>query len=88
MKSEDTIRIQCPRCGNEHIYALVVKRSIILENMTFNSSYRPAPKSFRRLFSCPSKGEDFEAVIVLLESPQDKIESVKVNGIAMEEDDD
>jgi len=88
MMVDDVLEIMCPKCGNPHRYLLEIKHSIVLEQITIKSSYNPIQKSFKRLFSCPEKDVDFEAVILLIETQQSRIQSVKVKGITKDYQDD
>lgn len=46
----------------------------------------PAEKRLRRVFTCPEKGDNFEATIILEDDPQNRIVSVVVEGQVMEEE--
>jgi hypothetical protein len=85
MKTDDVLEINCPKCGDVHRYLLEIKRSIVLENSMIKLPSTPIKKSYKRLFSCPEKDADFEATILLTETPHNKIQSVKVKGIAKED---
>lgn len=85
MNFEETLTIPCPKCRRQHLYILNVRRSIVFQDIKIGSSYASTQKSFRRLFSCPVTGDDFEASVVLTETPLNKIEGVEIKGPAKEE---
>jgi hypothetical protein len=88
MSAEEILEIKCPKCGKLHKYNLEVKRSVFLENITIRSNNdAPIPRSFKRLFSCPLKENDFEAIIMLIETRHTKIESVEIKGLVAENQD-
>ncbi len=82
---EKTIEVyavpKCPVCGQAHKYGLSVLRSSFL----YGSSAGSAEKRIRRLFTCPTKEEDFEGVVTLQDDPNNKISSVTVTGLVKEE---
>jgi len=67
---------KCPLCGKTHKYSLAVLRSSFL----YGASDTLAEKRVRRLFTCPTTGEDFEVVVTLQDDPKNKIASVSVEG--------
>jgi hypothetical protein len=71
-----TLKLPCPLCENEHSYAIAITRSRI---RYFMGEYGPwYDREFTRLFLCPSKGQKFEATFVLSEIREDKIEGIDV----------
>lgn len=81
----DTLTIsKCPKCGSPHKYQLEVSRVWVMHNLTATLDFNPVKRTFTRLFTCPTKGEDFQATFWLVETIMDKIESVQVSGLAKE----
>ncbi len=80
--SQETLSIdRCPLCGRSHTYDLAVERSAIMKMMV--GSYeeeKVSYKRFKRLFTCPTRNEEFEAIITLPEFPSARIETVHVVG--------
>lgn len=72
---------ECPICKDGHRYKLEVKRSITLQMLTYNNVNSKTKRvRFPRLFTCPTKNEDYQAIITLEETPSDRIENVQVLG--------
>jgi hypothetical protein len=80
---------QCPMCtkGN-HTYSLLVERTFVMKMITafsMTEEASPQPRTFTRIFVCPETGKKFQASFTLLETPDDKIKSVTVEGSENEE---
>ena len=80
---------KCPRCGDRHRYKLKVERAIVMKWLIM-SDMRERPHRVRitRLFTCPSKNEDFEATFILTDTSSNRIKEVSVLGIASENEQD
>ncbi|MDB5228062.1 MAG: hypothetical protein JWN78_2255 [Bacteroidota bacterium] len=74
----ETIIIEkCPLCNQKHEYSLEVDRSIIMKMLTPNDLYeRERPYRVRRIFSCPTVKEKFEATVTLYDSSSNRINAV------------
>lgn len=74
------LSVKCPLCQQEHRYRLAIDRSHVLYNMTSDTlgSKKQAFKRFRRIFTCPTKGEHFQATIKLEEAYGTVLNDVKV----------
>ena len=81
---------KCPVCGKKHRYKLDVKRSLVMHMLTMsslNSQEKVFYARFTRIFVCPEKGGEFEAVLTLPYTLSNKIESVSVVGaISMDDE--
>jgi hypothetical protein len=62
---------KCPLCGMSHEYDLEVVRS------GFLNASEPPPRTWTRFFTCPSKGEMFEAEF----QTSGAIDDVRVKGL-------
>jgi hypothetical protein len=72
----------CPKCGGSHRFRLAVERSVILKFMTrMDTMDRSRRVRFTRLFTCPTKNEEFEATFVLTETSSDVISGVTAGGV-------
>jgi hypothetical protein len=75
----------CPKCGRPHRYKLSVERSYVMKLMTMGDASEPPRRvSFTRLFTCPSKNEEFQGQLTLTETSSDRVRSVDVLGISDE----
>lgn len=77
----DTVEVSCPYCPESHRYALDVRR----DSAYTLSVAQPLPqprrsKRFRRVFTRPTTGRDFQATITLYETATSIIRSVDVIG--------
>jgi hypothetical protein len=70
---------QCPLCPRRHTYSLEVDVSYVVGLVTMNS--QPTPVTYTRFFHCPDKDDDFEADVVLYQTPNRRIKSVRVIGL-------
>jgi hypothetical protein len=83
MKFMEILDITCPKCNQVHHYKLEVDRSIVLEQVSL--SYRASTFTrFTRLFTCPIKKENFQAVFTLEESSSNRIDNVVSYGMAQD----
>ena len=74
---------KCPKCALRHRYRLAVERTIIVKLITMgDKSERPRRVRITRLFTCPTRNEEFEATFVLTDTSSDRIRSISVDGIA------
>jgi len=72
----EKLEIKCPLCSKSHTYNLEISRTII---RYFCGTYGPwYDKEFTRLFSCPVKGEKFQATFILSESRENLIDSIEI----------
>jgi len=75
----------CPLCGQSHRYKLEVERSLVvhmaMSNLTKIGERNPL-SDFTRFFTCPKKGEEFQATFPLRELSPSQIINVKVVGSA------
>jgi hypothetical protein len=75
----ESLEIKCPLCAEQHRYRLSVDRSHVLYQMTASTRIPDRTyKRFNRLFTCPTKGEPFQAVIRLEQTFGTIIHNVKV----------
>lgn len=75
----DELLIECPLCLEQHRYRLDVDRSHVMYHMTTSMfDAEPTYKRFKRIFTCPAKGQNFQAVIRLEETFGTIINAVKV----------
>jgi hypothetical protein len=78
--AKEDLLIQCPLCSQQHRYKLAVERSIVVFSIT---SFTPSRtertyKTFKRVFTCPTKAEPFQAVIRLEQTTGSIIHDVRV----------
>jgi hypothetical protein len=80
MESVDSIKLTCPVCQQPHEFHLSVEKSPVLYNMLSATLEKKAKafKSFRCLFTCPTKNEPFQATIRIEEQFGELIHGVKV----------
>lgn len=81
---DEKIKIEpCPECQKTHTYNLVVTRSILMIYMS-ESDFGEKPREVKltRTFTCPNTQKDFEAPFILKDTTTDRIEDVRVSGIA------
>jgi hypothetical protein len=72
---------RCPLCHGAHSYSLSVERSFVIHMLTMNvPREQHTRRRFKRLFTCPTKDETYEAVITLTESSSAPIQEVTVLG--------
>ncbi len=73
----------CPKCKDAHRYKLNVERAIVMKFLTMPDTSEP-PKRVRitRLFTCPTRNEEFQASFILTYTSSSRIKSVEVEGIA------
>lgn len=77
----ETITIsKCPKCDAPHRYALEVRRSYIVAQLTSGNAPESRQREFTRLFTCPTKETDFQVSFALRETFLDQIETVSVVG--------
>ena len=83
MSADDILEIRCPKCDGIHAYILDIRRSFIFANPPpgARSKRQTTYRSFRRLFTCPKRNEDFQALFVLFQDSDARIESVDVKGL-------
>jgi hypothetical protein len=62
----DQIRVECPLCGNTHVYDAEVTQASIAYAIA------PPPRAFTRLFTCPDKGP-FQATIQMYGGTRDVV---------------
>jgi len=73
----------CPKCSDGHKYKLEVDRAFVMKMLTIpDMNERPRQVKITRLFTCPTKNEEFEASFILTDTSSSRIEEVKVVGIA------
>jgi len=75
-----------PLCRCSHTYQLAVTRNYIVKMIVENqlTPETPRQRKYTRVFPCPEKNIDFQAVIILYETSDDSIKSVKVEGLLEE----
>ena len=81
MMSETTekLEINCPICKGMHEYSINVDRSHIIYNMlSAPSPTERTVKRFKRVFVCPEKNEQFQAIITMEEGFGEIINDVAV----------
>jgi len=72
----------CPKCKDRHRYKLNVERSIIMTWVTqSNMSEQSRQVKITRLFTCPTKNEEFQASFILTDTSSSRIKNVNVIGI-------
>jgi hypothetical protein len=77
----------CPKCKDGHRYKLNVERAIVMKMLTMSDmSEQPRRVRITRLFTCPTKNEEFQASFFLTDTSSSRIESVEVGGIANDND--
>ncbi len=73
----------CPKCTDGHRYKLEVDRALVIKMLTMSDmSERPRQVRITRLFTCPTKNKEFEARFILTDTSSNRINNVKVVGIA------
>lgn len=73
----------CPKCAQAHRYRLDVDRALIIKALTMSDmSERARSVRFSRLFTCPTKNEDFVAHFILTDTSSNRIQNVSLKGIA------
>ena len=79
---DETLRfaVPCPLCGQEHLYPVVVTRSVTLGMLPADLSEPTIERRFVRLLTCPTKAARFEATLALTETALDPIEGVEISG--------
>lgn len=83
MSSEYLDIPDCPKCSGQHRYKLKVDRAVVMKMLSMSDiSERPRQVRVTRLFTCPVKGEDFEATFVLTDTSSNRINDVAIEGIA------
>ncbi len=79
---KETITISsCPVCSEGHEYSVIVTRStsIGLISLDFGQSkQQPRKKRVTRLFTCPTRNENFQVTLTFLEYPSSPINSIEV----------
>jgi hypothetical protein len=78
MSEDDRIRIACPLCSRDHVYPLLIERSISLGMSTPSQGLPERRRSFLRLFTCPATSGQFEATLTLSETVLNRIEGLTV----------
>lgn len=83
-KDTETITIpSCPICAASHTYSLKIERSLVLGMVSVNDIHeKPRAVRITRLFTCPSKAQDFQATFVLYDTANSRIKSVDVSELA------
>ena len=75
----------CPKCDcPSHRYSLEVQRSYVVKYALGGFAEpveQPRRVRFTRLFTCPTKNEEFQATFSLRDSSYNRISSVEVTGI-------
>lgn len=78
-KKPSLIQIEeCPLCHQTHDYQLYIKRVTVMGL----SEEQESEKTMICLFTCPQRQEDFEADIPLKQQPNEKILSIKAEGVS------
>ena len=73
----------CPKCSYGHRYRIEVDRTLVIKMLTtLDMNEHPQQVRITRLFTCPTKNEDFEARFILTDTSSNRINDVKVVGIA------
>jgi len=74
----------CPICKGNHTYKLEVERTFVMKMIVCSpgkEEEKPQQQRFTRIFVCPEKNEKFQASFTLFETSDDRIKSVKVEGM-------
>lgn len=75
----------CPKCFGGHRYKLEVERSIVIKMMTMSDLNEPEEPERKvkvtRIFTCPTKNEEYQARFVLTDTSSNRIKNVKVIGL-------
>ena len=79
-ETTEKLELKCPICKGTHEYNINVDRSGILYSMLF----APIPtkrtvKKFKRVFVCPDKNEQFQAIVTMEEGFGEIINDLSVN---------
>lgn len=74
MTDNETIELNCIRCGKSHMYLLRISRSPFLFGASGNT------KRFTRLFTCPEDKEDFQSVLEMKEDNRGTITGLVIIG--------
>jgi hypothetical protein len=77
MSDNDEVTINCPLCGQAHVYPLKIERSMSLGMATPDQPSKRR-RSFLRLFTCPIKSARFEATLTLSDTALNRIDDVDV----------
>lgn len=73
----------CPKCTEVHRYKLEVDRAVVMKMLTMTDmSERARQVRITRLFTCPTKNEEFEVRFILTDTSSSRIKDVTVVGIA------
>ena len=76
----ESIQLKCQLCGHPHTYEMKIERNPIMRG-SYDTTMDSAKKAqqFTHLFTCPDKGQMFEATITL--KPRgSRIKNVKITG--------
>jgi hypothetical protein len=76
MTDDDIVQVPCPFCKEDHTYLLIVERASVMTLARVAGT--PRVRTFVRLFTCPVKGETFQATLRLTETPSSEIKDVTV----------
>jgi hypothetical protein len=77
-----TLTLSCPLCGQEHRYPITIRRAVVMQ---MHAERAPATEvRVTRLFTCPTKNEEFEGSLIIRETADSRIESVDVAGWSAE----
>ena len=81
-ETTEKLELKCPICKETHEYSINVDRSLILYSLFVPSSTKSTKrtvKKFKRVFVCPVKNEQFQAIITMEEGFGEIINDVSVN---------
>jgi DNA-directed RNA polymerase subunit RPC12/RpoP len=79
---DEKLEINCPICGDKHIYKLKVEKTYVAKLLTTKHlSKSSQPVTVTRIFVCPVKNQKFQASFTLYQTSSDKIKSVIVEGV-------
>jgi len=73
LTQRETLEIACPLCAKIHRYSMKIEKTIVVG---FGS--RERQWTFTRLFTCPVKNEDFQALIRIQQGSNERIDNIEI----------
>jgi len=78
-ETTEKLELKCPICKEKHEYSINVDRSHILYYMLSSPSpTERTVKKFKRIFVCPDKNQQFQAIVTMEEGFGEIINDVSV----------